>query len=181
MSGMPAKGFRKPRLCACGCGRSLKEVFKKTGERAGYEGVYAPDCEHRFARGIPRPAIRGPNHHRFMPPGSSRTERKTAGGVFYRYIKMADGTWRAEHRIVMERILGRPLKTKELVHHKNGNGLDNRPANLELVDRGHHNGIHHGLPDRWARLYGCCIECGETTSKHVSRGLCSRCYQRKRR
>ena len=47
-----------------------------------------------------------------------------------------------EHRIVMERIIGRPLLPREVVHHLNHDKADNRPENLELMAWGEHTRHH---------------------------------------
>jgi hypothetical protein len=43
------------------------------------------------------------------------------------------------HRLIMEYHLGRPLHTSEVVHHKDGNGLNNALDNLEILFVERHN------------------------------------------
>ena len=50
---------------------------------------------------------------------------------------------RHTHRVVMEAILGRKLRRSEVVHHKDGNILNNHPDNLELLSsQGEHMNRH---------------------------------------
>lgn len=51
------------------------------------------------------------------------------------------------HRLVMEEAIGRPLGDREVVHHKNGDKLDNRPENLMVFEENSHH-LQHELTGR---------------------------------
>lgn len=79
-----------------------------------------PDCLENSSRKIDKKIgyvrVYAPMHH----------EANTWGYVY-------------EHRLIAEQIIGRELTKDEIVHHKNGKRWDNRPENLEVMNK-----IEHG-------------------------------------
>lgn len=48
-----------------------------------------------------------------------------------------------EHRFIMEQHLSRPLRKDEVVHHINGDTLDNRIENLQVMTKSEHHILHN--------------------------------------
>lgn len=53
-----------------------------------------------------------------------------------------------EHRLVMEEHIGRPIPREMVVHHRNGNKLDNRIENLCIMTRAEHTSLHRRKDDQ---------------------------------
>ena len=105
-------------LCACGCGKKIR-----TG---------------KYYRG------HSPKIHTIFRAKNLKIKNKGKGWIDhcgYRILKR-DGKDIREHRYLMEQHLGRKLDLSEHIHHKNGNRLDNRIENLEIMTNSEHNSRH---------------------------------------
>lgn len=74
--------------------------------------------------------------------------RKVDGAGYVRIKVSHDGHrvgWKMEHRVIMEQIIGRPLRRYETVHHIDGVRSNNDPANLLLLTSAQHNKLNHFL------------------------------------
>lgn len=102
--------------------------IKFTAYRQGKSGLHfcSQDCSKQY--------MKGENHHSFI----SGTTINSAG---YKCIKVGD-KYLYEHRLIMEEFLNRKLDKNEVVHHKDGNKLNNDLNNLELMTKHEHDIFH---------------------------------------
>lgn len=125
-------------FCQCGCGLRAPISDRTRADQGSVKGE-------------PRRYIRGHNG-RDLIPWSERVDHVIAGesrthsdGYVLVYLPMhpsANPTYVYEHRLVLERALGRFLATHEYVHHRNGDRADNRLENLEVMTGSQHM-THH--------------------------------------
>lgn len=88
----------------------------------------------------------GKNHHQWK--GGKHITKRGYVAMCVKDHPNKHNSYYPEHRLVMEKHLGRYLKRTEVVHHINGNKLDNRIENLMLFPN---NGVHRCY-HRWHKI-----------------------------
>jgi hypothetical protein len=173
LSGLPRRGYCRP------CGQEVTRLYRlhgpKTAKRRGQSkhADLAFQCEGCGKQVAVRGAVRSQHRGRFcsmkcvwrahvqagnpkwrggrrvyngyawvMLPPEERTQH-TCGVRSGRYIP--------EHRLKVERVLGRCLRDGEAVHHINGDKLDNRNENLLVCSNSYHAWLHAEMSRRYMR------------------------------
>lgn len=152
------------KLCDCGCG-SPAPIATYTHSPRGWK------------KGQPIRFIQGHNQR-----GNLRGRQPTKDNAGYVREHVPDhphayaNGYVLQHRLVVEKALGRYLDRTELVHHINHIKDDNRLENLQVMSRLEHTLHHSSLPE-WGPTRYCEIpDCGR---KHMGSGLCSMHFKRK--
>lgn len=60
----------------------------------------------------------------------------------YKRMRISERETRDQHRLIVEKLIGRRLNFNEVVHHVNGDPTDNSPENLKVMSRKEHGAYH---------------------------------------
>lgn len=133
----------------------VEEAQRSQREIAEYLGVSLPTVE-RALRQLRVRSKRGrgaPLERNYFWRGGQRTDRDR-----YVMVKVPDHPhatkdgYVRQHRLVMEKVLGRYLLPTEEVHHKDGDPTNNDPSNL-LVFASHADHLRYEWRERWSKNF----------------------------
>lgn len=146
------KASKQRQCCSIACHADIRRMRLKPDPRPCQScgAMFAPSRAHGDAKYCSHSCVwkatRGPEFNRYAArkgrEKNGATQRGRGAGRTYRKF-----LGRHEHRVVAERKLGRPLVAGEVVHHIDGDILNNDPANLAVMTQAEHMREHGiGIP-----------------------------------
>jgi hypothetical protein len=106
---------------------------------------------------------------------------RTLSSNGYMRVKVPSGGYRYEHRVIAEKIIGRKLLSHEVVHHIDGNRLNNNPDNLRICTKRTHKDHHsslHSRDDAIRSIWKCSEDIGMTpTLRQFEKWIGSHCLK----
>lgn len=95
--------------------------------------------------------------------GALSIRKDTDTGIYYVYIRISKRNWRLYHRVIWEREHG-PIPEDNIIVFKDGNSLNVKPENLEMIDRAE----HARRNQNWRKAMQTMEEQGNHPSKHLT-------------
>lgn len=134
----------EPRPCECGCGQQVSGFSKGRRQRRFVNGHNARGMKRSAAArqrmSVARTAAWATERVRW--PLGTRSHNSDG----YITVKVGQGKWVLQHRVLMAQMMGRPLEKEEVVHHIDCNKGNNTVTNLYLCrDKSHHAKVHASL------------------------------------
>ena len=103
-------------------------------QRAGHAWFSASVCGHP----VERSRIQRCKSCNDKYKSSTKLNIRSIGQGGYVFVWIAGARRKLEHRIIVEQVMGRSLKSNEFVHHMNGVRSDNRNCNLMVCSASYH-------------------------------------------
>lgn len=113
-----------------------------------------------------------------MGKNQSAEKHPSWKGGFYihkGYLRHSHGGRKLLHREIVEKLLGRKLERSEVIHHIDGNTMNNDISNLKVISQSEHVAIH-----KKERSCNCSV-CGKEGVEYPSARLCRKHYQARSR
>lgn len=150
----PSKGRTK--FCSKACSH---EAMRKQAPTSNCKECRAEFQQDRPSRTALFCSKRCSSRHTARTRSTTKGFTVTPKGYILVYVpehpRATKAGYMMQHRLVMEKKLGRPLEPWEIAHHKNEVKSDNRPGNLELMSKP----AHDRLP-KPAKKPIACPHCG---------------------